>query len=256
MTDIAELRASLAKAGPLEKHPRVALGHGEADACLNGGLARGALHEVFAVPGHEAAAAGFATALGALLCGGKHLLWIRQDFSAGEQGDLAATGFLEFGFDPSRLLLLRAPDVAGALRAASYGIGSAALGAVVLELNGNPKLLDLVALRRLALGAAESGVGALLLRFGAVPEASPAETRWLVCAASSLEEENWGRPVFDAALVRNRHGAGGHWVLEWSCDDGLFKEQAADRGAVVPALSHRPVAAALESKGAGLRAVA
>jgi len=127
---------------------------------------------------------------------------------------------------------------------------------VVLELNGNPKLLDLVALRRLALGAAESGVGAVLLRFGAVPDAGPAETRWLVRAASSLEEENWGKPIFDAALVRNRHGAGGHWVLEWSCDDGLFKEQAADRGAMVPPLSHRPVAAALEGPSAGLRAVA
>ena len=255
MTDIAELRASLAKAGRLEKHPGIPLGHGEADGCLNGGLARGALHEVFAAAGHEATAAGFATALGALLCGGKRLLWIRQDFSAGEQGDLAATGFLEIGFDPSRLLLLRAPDVAGALRAASYGLGCTALGAVVLELNGNPKLLDLVALRRLALGAAESGVAVLLLRFGAMPDAGPAETRWLVRAAPSLEEENWGQPVFDAALVRNRHGAGGHWVMQWSCDNGLFQEQAADRGAVVPP-AFPPTGCSGAGRKRGIRAVA
>ena len=43
---------------------RIALGHREADAALQGGLARGALHEVFAEGGrHGAAATGFIAGL-------------------------------------------------------------------------------------------------------------------------------------------------------------------------------------------------
>ena len=249
---IAVLRASLAKAGlePPQTQARVPLGHALADVCLNGGLRRGALHEVFAQPSHEAAATGFTAALASRLGGGKHLLWIRQDFSALEHGELSATGFLELGLDPSRILLLRVADASGVLRAASDALTSSALGAVVIELPGNPKLLDLVAHRRLALGAAENGVGALLLRFAAKPDIGVAETRWLIAAARApAQEENWGCPIFDAQLARNRHGPAGHWVMEWSCDDGLF---AADCGAVVSSSGDRPAAAAMES----LRSVA
>ena len=42
---------------------RAALGHDEADAVLQGGLARGAMHEVFAEGRHSAAAAGFVASL-------------------------------------------------------------------------------------------------------------------------------------------------------------------------------------------------
>jgi len=247
MTDTAEkiavLRASLAKVEPAQTQARIPLGHDAADHCLKGGLVRGVLHEVLAAPGHETVAAGFAAALASRL--GKHLLWIRQDFSALEHGELCATGLLELGLDPSRLLLLRVADVSGILRAASDALSCAALAAVVIEFPGNPKLLDLVAQRRLMLGAAEKGVSAILLRFGAKQDAGAAETRWLVRAACSpAQEENWGRPVFDAQLLRNRHGQTGHWVMEWSCDDGQF---AANCGAVVSSSGDRPAAAAMES---------
>ena len=236
---IAFLRAALAKPGRAEI--RVPLGHLGVDACLNGGLKRGALHEVFAAVSHEVAAAGFAVAL-AMRLGGP-VLWIRQDYAALEHGELAATGLLELGLDPSLVLILRVPDVAGALRAASDALTCMALGTIVIELVGAPKLLDLVAHRRLALGAAASGVTALLLRFGAEPEIGVAETRWLVRAAPSGEDENWGRPVFGVELARNRHGPLGHWVMEWSCDDGEFRP--ADSGTVVPAPADRPSPAAM-----------
>ena len=29
----------------------------------------------------------------------------------------------------------------------------------------------------------------------------------------------WGTPVFDAQLVRNRHGPVGRWIMEWKCDE-------------------------------------
>lgn len=239
---LAKLRASLAR--PVaERHSRVALG--VADGALSGGLKRGVLHEVFARGGHEAAATGFAAALAWRAASAKTVLWIRQDYSALEFGEIAATGLLELGIDPERVLLLRAAKPEDALRAASDALSCAALGAVVIELVGAPKILDLTASRRLTLACAEKGVTALLLRFGAEPDASSAETRWVVRAhVSPQNEENWSQPVFEAELVRNRQGGTGRWVMEWSSDDGCFREQA-DRGAVVPAAVDRPAAAAL-----------
>jgi protein ImuA len=240
---ITALRASLAESGLEKISTRIPLGHSGADLSLKGGIERGALHEVSARVGHEASAAGFTTGLASRTAPRKHLLWIRQDFSALEFGELSATGFLEFGIDPGRMLLLCVADAVDALRAANDALSCAALGAVVIEIPGRPKILDLMASRRLTLACAQKSVTAFLLRFNAQPEASTAETRWLVrAAASPPREENWGHPVFEADLVRNRHGRTGEWVMEWSCDDGLFKET--DRGAVVSAPSDRSAATA------------
>jgi protein ImuA len=245
---IQALKAALAKPALEDREVRIPLGHAEADACLKGGLLRGALHEAFAAAGHEASATGFAAGLAARVANGKPILWIRQDFSALEFGELAATGLLELGIDPSRFLILRVANAQEALRAASDALSCGALGAVAIEMVGEHRALDLKATRRLTLGAAEKGVSAFLLRFSAMPEASSAETRWLIRAARSpLKEENWGKPVFEAELVRNRHGRTGHWVMEWSCDDAGFRE-AADRGAVVSAPFDRPAPAAMEGE--------
>jgi protein ImuA len=246
---IESLRAAIAKPAGLEPartyHP---LGYTEIDACLSGGLARGTLHEVFAQVGHEASATGFAAGLAARVANGKPILWIRQDFSALEFGEIAATGLLELGIDPSKFLILRVAHAEEALRAASDALTCAALGAVVIELVGEHKVLDLKASRRLTLGAAETNVTALLLRFNAMPDASSAESRWVISSArSSAQEDNWGMPRFDAELVRNRHGRNGHWVMEWCCDNGIFRASA-DRGAVVSAPRDRPAHAAMEGE--------
>jgi protein ImuA len=164
----------------------------------------------------------------------KYLLWIRQDFSALEFGELSATGFLELGLDPARMLLLCVTNASDGLRAANDALSCAALGAVVIEIPGKPKLLDLMASRRLTLACAQKTVTAFLLRFGAQPDASTAETRWLIRAAtSSAQDENWGHPVVEASLVRNRHGNTGHWVMEWNCDGRIFQSPAANSGVVV-----------------------
>jgi|SRR5579871_3079577 len=240
------LRGSLARAG-LEKpdsRDRVALGHGDADTCLKGGLASGALHEIFpASPGDEAAATGFATTLAARVAIRKRVLWIVPDFAALEHGEISALGLLELGLHPARFLLLRAPDAVSVLRAAADALACSALGALVMEIPGTVRALDLAASRRLVLAAAEKSVTAFLLRCSAQPEPSAAETRWSVHAArSGRNNENWGHPLFDAELVRNRHGPTGQWLMEWNSDDGLFR--AADSGAVVSASSNRPCAAA------------
>src|SRR6185312_9847212 len=226
---LANLRATLASAGleTLVSNARVPLGFASADAVLKGGLARGALHEIYAATNSETSATAFAAGLAARVAGKKKILWIRQDFSAVEFGELSATGFLELGIDPSQLLLVCTAHADDAIKAASDALTCAALGALVIEIPGAPKILDMVTSRRLTLAAAQKNVTAFLLRFAAKPEASTAETRWLMrAAASSAEDENWGQPVFQTDLVRNRHGRTGHWVMEWNCDEGLFRELA------------------------------
>jgi protein ImuA len=253
---LAALRASLATAGleTLVANTRVPLGYAPADAVLKGGLARGALHEIYAATNSESAATAFAAALASRAAGKKKVLWIRQDFSAVEFGELSATGFLELGIDPSQLLLVCTAHADDAIKAASDALTCAALGAIVIEIAGTPKILDLVTSRRLTLACAQKNVTAFLLRFAARPEASTAETRWRIrAAASSKEEENWGQPVFETELVRNRHGCTGHWVMEWNCDEGLFREspgrQPAHHRAVVSASGDGPAAAPLEGAG-------
>lgn len=243
---LAFLRDSLARAGlegpDSHARGRVALGHPQADACLKGGIARGTLHEIFpAAAGDEAAATGFAAALSARAAARKRVLWLVTDFAALEHGEISALGLLEPGLDPARFILLRASDAVSVLRAATDALTCRALGALIIEIPGIVKTLDLAASRRLVLTANESGVTAFLLRCSAEPEPSAAETRWLVCAAhSNRNDENWGRPLFDAGLVRNRHGPTGQWLMEWNSDDGLF--HAADSGAVVSAPCDRPSA--------------
>ena len=242
---LAALKCSLEKAGLGETHGQAfaPLGHVEADACLGGGLRLGALHEVFAREANGGAAMGFA-ALMLRRClqhkpQQKYLLWVRQDFSALELGEISAPGFLELGIHPSRLLLMRAADATDALRAGLEALACPHLAAVVLEIPGEPKILDLAATRRLTLAAEASGVTAFLLRPSAELSPSACETRWCIAPARSPEhEEDWGLPIFEAELQRNRHGPTGHWVMEWS-GDGVFHGKA-DSGALAATSSDRP----------------
>jgi protein ImuA len=113
-----------------------------------------------------------------------------------------------------------------------------------MEITGNPKILDLVASRRLTLAAQHKNVTAFLLRQSAEAEPSAAQTRWQIRTSRSARADDWGMPRFDAALVRNRQGETGHWVMEWSCDDGAFRKPAAAYpGAVVRASADGSAAA-------------
>jgi protein ImuA len=218
------------------------LGHGAADAALRGGLMRGALHEVFAGD-PSGAGFGFAAALARRAAGPKRMLWIVQDFSALEHGQVSATGLAEFGIDPADVLMMRAANATDALRACADALSCGALGAVIAEVPGAPRILDLVASRRLVLGAQAKGVTALLLRSEAQIEPSAAQTRWLVRSARSQAGDDWGQPRFDAELTRNRRGETGRWTMEWCGDDGAFTEHAgqsaAHPGAVVSQAADR-----------------
>jgi protein ImuA len=232
---LAELRHSLARYGLPHDRPPVPLGCGSVDAVLGGGLRPGALHEIFA---RGWGGGSFGVLLAMLAAGTKPLFWVRPDYEAMEYGVLSPDGLVELGGDPRQLVMVRARGPLDALSAAGDILACAHVGALILELEGDPKCLDLVASRRLALAAQESGVTAILLRCGAQIEPSAALTRWQVASASSSPlDDDWGAPVFDVQLVRHRAGGLGRFLLKWNIEHGCF--DAADTGAMAAAPADR-----------------
>jgi protein ImuA len=234
---IASIEASGSR--PMVLRPaqnQILLGLTEADVVL-GGLAPAAMHEVFARQTTDAAAAtGFALALlNRFVISQKPWIWVRQDFAALEMGELYGPGLAAFGLNPSQLIIVTAAHTAGVLRAAEEALHCRALGAVLIEPWGAARTLDLTASRRLHLAAAECRTTAILLRSGGHPAPSAATTRWLIGAAPSQvpakaepdrERRILGRPRFDAALIRNRQGQTGRWLMEWNNDERIFRTPA------------------------------
>src|SRR3977135_1219188 len=250
MSTLATLRGSIEH---IEAHgdaylpDRVALGHADAAATLQGRLALGAMHEVFAEAGRQSAAAtGFVAGLAGRAAARRPMVWVRQDFAEIESGALSMSGLAELGLDPRVLVTVRAADVDTALKTAADALACDALGVGGLEIWGEARTLDLVTSRKLTLAAQASGVTGLVLRVAAEPSPSTAETRWIVRAAHSppsapaVPWSAWGAPVFDAQLVRNRHGPVGRWIMEWKCDERLFEKPAAYPQPVAAAPAHRP----------------
>ncbi|MCS0502997.1 ImuA family protein [Ancylobacter mangrovi] len=245
-------------------------------------LGRGTLHEVQAERGaDQPTAAGFALALALragqaahlppmpvspaplplagsghappvpLRPGARPVLWVRQDMAEAELGRLDAAGLAGLGIDPAGLVLVRAPDAAAALRAGEDALRCPALGAVLIEIWGAPKVLDLTATRRLCLRAAAAGVTGLLLRGAARSVPTAVATRWRVAPVPSLPLEGHapGAPAFEVRLLRHRGGPegrpveGGTWKLEWDRETCSFRDLPALPRAVVPVPAGGPVGA-------------
>jgi protein ImuA len=192
-------------------------------------LARGALHEFYA------AAQADASSLSALAMRlgeagrAQARLWVRHAVQDREMGALHPPGLADLGLDPACMLLVRARDAPSALQAGLEGARCAALGAVIVEIWGAARAYDLTASRRLALAARASGVPVFLLRIGAKPVASAAETRWLARATPSraLAARAPGHPTLHLALLRARNGQeGSHHHLEWNRDAHGFEIRA------------------------------
>jgi protein ImuA len=246
---VATLRDAIAglEQGVSERSARLfRLGPPDLDASLGGGLLIGALHEVYARGAADAAAAaGFGLGLALGAAGGRALVWARQDVVDLEAGGLYGEGLAAFGLDPERLLLVRARDPTGTLRAVAEAARCPAVGAALVELWGEPKALDLKASRRLSLAASASGVTVVMIRLGASPAPSAATSRWEIAASASapLEANAPGRPAFEAVLLRHRAGlATRAWRLEWDRDRASFAPAPLPRS-VVPVPADGPAAA-------------
>jgi protein ImuA len=232
------------------------LGSPALDEALGGGLAFASLHEIYAQHGSmdSAAASGFALGLALRAAGEAPLVWIRQDAIDDEAGRLHAPGLVEFGLHPDRLILIQAPDISGVLRAGAEALRCGALGAVLLEAWGEPRVLDLTATRRLALAAGRTRVTPFLIRIAARPTPSAATTRWSVEAGTSfaLEANAPGFPVFKASLLRHRAGlAARTWLVEWDRDRRAFDDAAplSRRLAALPPGESAPAPSAQQRAG-------
>jgi protein ImuA len=223
--------ATPARADPT---PRLALGLPGFDGLFAaGGLLLPAVTELRAPETrHAGALTGFLAALLVTLASRRPgpVLWVCERRAAGEAGRAAALGLVHLGLDPSRLLVVGVAGAAELLWAAEEGLGCPGLSAVVGEIHGLPRALDLTASRRLALRAREGGVP-MLLAGHAMPEASStAAVRLAVVPRPSRPAGGFragpGFPAWSVTVEKNRDGRTGRIDLEWNSDDRRFRELA------------------------------
>lgn len=238
----------------------------------NHGLAGDALHEIHAPEARAAGAAtGFLTGLlvrlaqtepgipstQAPLTGGrlgigscKPVLWVQDPTSAREAGRLHAPGLYAFGLDPRRVITLAARSMSETLWALEEGLSCQGLGAVIGDIRGQSRALDLTATRRLALRAAKAQTPVLFLKTSIPEDASAARSRWRVAPAPSTPLADYcnglGHPAWRLELTKNRDGPTGAWTLEWNPHDQCFSLVAtqsgitADSGPLAAAPADRP----------------
>jgi protein ImuA len=208
------------------------------DHALGGGLALDMLHDIAAAtPTDLGAASGFAVALASRTTRTRAVLWIHQEITVFEAGELHAPGFALFGLAMARLLMLRVPRPRDALWAMEEALASGAVAAVVTELTTDAA--DLTATRRLSLAAAERGTLALILHHRPPGAASAAATRWLVAARPGARDAfgGLGGTSFTLSLAKNRHGPTGQWHVTWDHHEHVFT--AALSGGVAQAARDR-----------------
>ena len=212
------------------------------------GLRRDALHELRSETSRDAASAtGFAAALMACLAeiDRRPVLWVAEASALHEAGLPYGAGLDRFGTDSSRLILVRVRKPAEALWVFEEGLACRGLAAVLAEIRGNPRVLDLTATRRLALRAEAGGVMGLLMRQSAAPDATAAETRWSVAPLPAGVTDGYpagiGRPAWRLTLERNRRGPAGTADVEWDHDRRAFACLEAGRPAHPRSVPAAPV---------------
>lgn len=227
------------------------------DAALGGGLPCAALTEIHGQETRDAGAvSGFALALAALgrihVAEGSPILWIGTSEMFREAGLPYAPGlFSRFSIPSEALLFVEAGNLENALWIAEEAASLRALSAVILEVRGNPKKLDLTASRRLHLRAQGAGHPVYLIRQSAAPEPTAAPVRLVVSPApagprtmlSGPLAGSIGPPAFSVTISKSRTGMPAQFILEWKSDESAFVERrssgraAANPGLVVPAPS-------------------
>ena len=252
MSQLRAVPALRGRIAALERHARPAavpraLSFGE--AALDGrfagaGLAYGA-HEAAGAAGEATSAVLFALLMLARLfraCPDRPALVVQEADALSEGGALYGPGLHALGLDPGRLALVRARDGAQALRMVDEAVRSGSVCAVVAELRGGARRLDLPFTQRLNVHGQQTSTLALLLTPG-LEGTSAALSRWRTRPAPSRAPRRFlGPPALELELTRNRHGRTGRWTVEWSCDDEAFRlAPAVDSSLVLGAPLRPPV---------------
>lgn len=228
----------------------VSLGDPALDAALpEGGLELGVVHEIVpAGPGDMAAALGFGLGLLARIALARPgpVLWSTTG-DPGRHGTAYPLGMAAAGFDPGRLVHLRARTARDVLWALEEGLSTPGLAAAIGILACDIRRYDFTASRRLSLRAAASGGTAIVLRIGGrIAEAggggtTAAATRWSVAARPSMPVRHSGHampglgpPRWRVELERCKRGRPHDWLVEWDHETLRFHLAAplADRAPV------------------------
>lgn len=203
------------------------------DEILGGGLPRAALTEIHGTQTRNAgAAAGLALSLVSLLLKQRPdptalVLWVGTAEMFREAGLPYAPGLNQlFGLAAEQMLFAEAPRPADALWIAEEAARIDGIAAVIVELRGNPRELDLTATRRLHRRAQDAGRPVLLLRQSAVPEPTAAPVRLLAAPAPAALRHtvlgplarSIGPPAFAVEIGKSRTALPGSFILEWNPD--------------------------------------
>jgi protein ImuA len=172
------------------------------------------LSELFAVHPRDAGWAGF---LLPQLATEKPLLWVQERMAILESGRIHPPGLRG-----QNLIHVEARDARDALWAMEEGVRCSCLSAVIGELWGDPRVLDFIATRRLAVAAERSGTPCWLVRLGGTANLSGARMRWRIGSApslaNSLDLRASGAPAWDAELFRARGAPPGRWSVAYDAD--------------------------------------
>ena len=236
------LRDSLSScaSSPLRSGGGLSLGVEDLDRRLTDVVRQKALHEIHVSSLH--APAGEAFGLAIALRSARSVVWICDARAHCEVGALYGPGLQEWGAEAEGLLLARVRTSTALLAAGEDALRSGAFEAVLMSAYGESPAFSLTNSRRLSLAAAQGGTAAILIRVGAAPRPSAAETRWSIEAAPSapLDARAPGRPAFRVSLLRSRAGlATGEWIMEWDRESRSFVEPAAS-GRLVSLSARRP----------------
>jgi len=182
------------------------------DACLNGGVALGALHEVAAAVFRAVPSAwGFLLALMTRIERKGVVVW---PLVSGAFGIPYARGLKSFGLDPRDFLIVRCRREHDATWTMEEALRIGA-GAVV---GARPRDMDLTASRRLQLAAQHSGTPIFLLRAHDDRQPSAAVSRWRIASVPGARDRFglFGEPRWRVALEYAKGGRCGEWVVEWN----------------------------------------
>lgn len=223
-------------------------GVGRLDEALGGGLPRAALSEIHGTQTRNAgAAAGFALCLVSSMLKQRPqprdmVLWVGTAEMFREAGLPYAPGLARFyGIAAENLLLAEAPKAADALWIAEEAARIEEISAIVVELRGNPRCVDLVATRRLHRRAQDSGRPVFLLRQSAEPEPTAAPVRLVVSPApATLRQTLLGplagsiaAPAFAVEIGKSRTALPGSFILEWNPDARTLAERSPENRVAV-----------------------
>lgn len=250
----------LRRAGVPARPAVLATGAATLDDALGGGVPQAALTEIHGRQARDAgAAAGFVLGLAVLAMKRTPrrapLLWLATGEAFREAGTPYAPGLLHrFGLAPDAVLMAGVARIEDALWVAEEAAALTGFAAVLLEVRGQARKLDLTATRRLHRRAQAAGRPFFLLRQTGEPEPTAAPVRLLVSPAPAGERRilsgplagSIGPPACRVEIGRSRTALPAAAVLEWDRDERAFHERplravgAQDAGPVVSLHGDRP----------------